>query len=65
MGKLFEFFGGRKTTFALILFIAIIAILFLDKCTFDQFSNLTIWIFGSYMVGNGIEHISTGINSKK
>ena len=64
MNKLYNFFGGRKTTFALIIFVVIIAILFLEKCTFDQFSNLVIWIFGSYMVGNGIEHMS-GINGKK
>ena len=47
MNKLFDFFGGRKTTFALILFVSLVAILFLDKCNFDQFSNLVIWIFGT------------------
>ena len=64
MNKLFDFFGGRKTTFALILFVSLVAILFLDKCNFDQFSNLVIWIFGTYCVGNGIEYVGKGLKKK-
>tara|TARA_R100000656_G_scaffold81064_1_gene59392 strand:- start:282 stop:476 length:195 start_codon:yes stop_codon:yes gene_type:complete len=64
MNKLFEFFGGRKTTFALLLFVSVIAILFLDKCDFNQFSNFVIWVFGSYMIGNGIEHVGIGLKKK-
>ena len=61
MEKLFDFFGGRKTTFALILFISVVAILFLEKCDFNQFSNFVIWIFGTYCVGNGIEYVGKGL----
>ena len=64
MGKLFDFCGGRKTTFALLLFIAVTVILFLDKCDFNQFSNFVVWVFGSYMIGNGVEHVGKGLAKK-
>ena len=44
MNKVFEFFGGRKTAFALLLFIVVTALLFLHKCDFPQWSEFIIWI---------------------
>ena len=58
MEKIFEFIGGRKMFFAIILTIIATIFLFVDKSDFGGWSNFMIWIFGSYAVGNGIEHLS-------
>tara|TARA_Y100000389_G_scaffold113651_1_gene110754 strand:- start:1783 stop:1980 length:198 start_codon:yes stop_codon:yes gene_type:complete len=64
MNKFFEFLGGRKMFFALILTIVVSVFLFTDKCNFDQWSNFCIWVFGSYAIGNGVAHIGSGLNKK-
>ena len=64
MGKLFDFFGGRKTTFTLLLFIAVTVFLYTQKCDFDQWSEFMIWGFGVYALGNGAEHIANGIKKR-
>ena len=64
MEKLFGLFGGRKMFFAITLLLVATLFLFLDKSDFAGWSNFVIWIFGTYCVGNGIEHISE-INKKK
>lgn len=61
MKNFFDFLGGRKMFFALILMVIVSCFLFLDKCDFSQWSNFVIWIFGTYAIGNGIEHISSGM----
>ena len=58
MEKLFSLLGGRKMFFAIILLIIATVFLFVDKSDFAGWSNFVIWIFGSYCVGNGIEHLS-------
>jgi len=65
MEKLFNFCGGRKTTFALLLFIAVTSFLFLDKCDFAGWLDSVVWIFGLYAAGNGAEHIADGLKKKK
>jgi hypothetical protein len=58
MEKVFEFVGGRKMFFAIVLLlIATIHLIFSGD--FQGWSDFTIWIFGSYAVGNGVEHIAT------
>jgi len=64
MSKLFDFCGGRKTTFALLLLIAMTAFLFLDKCVFGEWLDGVVWIFGVYAVGNGVEHVGNGLKRK-
>jgi len=64
MGKLFDFCGGRKTCFALLLFIAVTAFLFLNKCDFGQWSEFIIYIFGTYAGSNAVEHVAKGIKKK-
>ena len=64
MGKLFDFCGGRKTTFALLLLIALTTFLFLDKCVFTEWLDGIVWIFGVYAVGNGVEHVGNGLRKK-
>tara|TARA_R110002050_G_scaffold116946_1_gene233608 strand:- start:35652 stop:35837 length:186 start_codon:yes stop_codon:yes gene_type:complete len=58
MIKIYNFLGGRKMTFALLLFIIATVILWTGKSNFDEWSNFIIWIFGSYAVGNVGEHMS-------
>jgi|TARA_R110000824_G_scaffold206477_11_gene391589 hypothetical protein len=58
MEKLFSVLGGRKMFFAIILLIIATIFLFVDKSDFAGWSNFVIWIFGSYCVGNGLEHLS-------
>jgi|TARA_R110000851_G_scaffold142839_2_gene281646 hypothetical protein len=58
MEKLFRLLGGRKMFFAIILLAISTIFLFIDKSDFGGWSNFVIWIFGTYCVGNGIEHIS-------
>lgn len=65
MNKLFEWFGGRKTMFALILFAVVTILLLVNKCEFSGWSEFTIWIFGAYAIGNGVEHIANGFKKKE
>ena len=58
MEKLFDVLGGRKMFFAIILLMIATIFLFVDKSDFAGWSNFVIWIFGSYCVGNGLEHLS-------
>ena len=58
MEKLSSVLGGRKMFFAIILLIIATIFLFVDKSDFAGWSNFVIWIFGSYCVGNGLEHLS-------
>ena len=64
MNKFFEFLGGRKMFFALILMVVVSVFLFTDKCDFNQWSNFCIRVFGSYAIGNGVAHIGSGLNKK-
>lgn len=65
MEKLYKIFGGRKMLFALILLIIATIFLFTEKSDFGGWSNFVIWIFGTYCVGNGIEHFSDKTNKQK
>jgi hypothetical protein len=65
MEKLYGMFGGRKMLFALILLVIATIFLFTDKSDFGGWSNFVIWIFGTYCVGNGMEHLSETKLKKK
>jgi len=58
MIKLFEFVGGRKMFFALVLFVLSTVFLLINKADFTSWGEFVMWIFGIYAVGNGAEHIS-------
>ena len=64
MVKFFEFLGGRKTFFALVLMIIVSGFLFANKCDFSEWSNFVIWVFGTYSIGNMGEHLAKGIGKK-
>ena len=53
--KLINYFGGRKSVFALFLFVLVTIFFLVGKCKFDQWGDFCIWIFGTYSVGNGVE----------
>ena len=61
MESIYSWFGGRKFFFGLLLFIiATLLFLFSDKTDFDGWSQLVMWIFGIYAVGNVGEHLFLG-----
>ena len=64
MKNFFDFLGGRKMFFALILTIVVSVFLFTDKCDFNQWSNFCIWVFGTYAIGNGVAHIGNGMSKR-
>jgi len=64
MIKLYDFFGGRKTTFAILLFVAVTVFLFLDKTDYSGWLEGIVYIFGTYAIGNGIEHVGKGMKKK-
>jgi hypothetical protein len=65
MEKIYSWFGGRKLFFGLLLFIiATLLFLFSDKTDFDGWSELVMWIFGIYAIGNVGEHLSGGLLTK-
>jgi len=64
MVKFFEFLGGRKMFFALVLMIIVSVFLIIDKCEFGQWSNFVVWVFGTYAIGNMGEHLAKGISKK-
>ena len=66
MSNIYDWFGGRKLFFGLVLFIiATLLFLFSDKTDFDGWSQLVMWIFGIYAVGNVGEHVSEGLTKQK
>jgi len=64
MEKIFSLVGWRKLFFAIILLTIATIFLFINKSDFGGWSNFVIWIFGTFCVGNSVEHISK-FNSKK
>jgi hypothetical protein len=64
MEKIYSWFGGRKLFFGLLLFIiATLLFVFSNQTDFDGWSQLVMWIFGIYAVGNVGEHLSDGIST--
>lgn len=58
MTKIFDFVGGRKMFFALLLLAIATIFIFSTKDGFDTWSTFVIWIFGTYCIGNSMEHLS-------
>ena len=61
MNSVFDFFGGRKMTVALLLSIISVVFLLLDKANFDQWANFMMWTFGIFALGNVGSHFSHNI----
>jgi hypothetical protein len=61
MTKAYEFLGGRKILFALILTAIITSMVFFGKATIEDWSSFMKWVFVGYVGGNGAEHIAKSI----
>lgn len=61
MNKLYDFFGGRKLTFAILLMVVSGGFVFFNKFTAQEWVEFMIWVFGTYAVGNVGEHLSKRI----
>lgn len=66
MEKIYAWFGGRKMFLGMFLFVlATLLFIFSDKTDFAGWSELVMWIFGIYAVGNVGEHLSDGLKTKQ
>lgn len=62
MENIYAWFGGRKMFLGMFLFVlATLLFIFSDKTDFAGWSELVMWIFGIYAVGNVGEHLSEGL----
>ena len=52
MGAVYDFFGGRKFFFALLLWSTAVVFVVLDKADFTGFSQFVMWVFGIFAAGN-------------
>ena len=52
MGKVYDFFGGRKFFFALVLLALAVTMVVIGKADFSDLSEFVMWVFGIYAVGN-------------
>ena len=64
MKKVYDFLGGRKVLFALVLTGIITVALFTGYSQIDDWKNFMKWIFGIYVAGNGTEHVANAIKKK-
>ena len=64
MDKLYNFIGGRKLTFALILTILATVFVWFSKAQSQQWFEFMQWVFGIYASGNATEHIANAIKKK-
>jgi hypothetical protein len=58
MEKVYNFMGGRKLLFALILMLVASGFVWFEKVNGQQWIEFMKWIFGTYAVGNVGEHLS-------
>lgn len=65
MEKVYNFMGGRKLLFALILMLVASGFVWYDKINGQQWIDFMKWIFGIYAGGNIGEHFSKMIIKKK
>ena len=60
MKKLYNFFGGRKATFGVLLFLIALIMVFSNNLTGSEWVEYTKWIFGAFVVGNGLSYACRG-----
>jgi hypothetical protein len=64
MKKIYDFLGGRKVLFALILTAIITTMVFFGYAEVSNWTDFMKWVFVAYVGGNGAEHIAQNINKK-
>ena len=52
MIKIYDFFGGRKFFFALILLALAVTMVIIGRADFSDLSEFVMWVLGIYAVGN-------------
>jgi|TARA_R110000803_G_scaffold62773_1_gene123162 hypothetical protein len=62
MKKVYDFIGGRKLTFALVLTVLATIFVWYSKSTAAEWSNFMIWTFGTYALGNVGEYFGKGLS---
>jgi nitrate/nitrite transporter NarK len=65
MQKIYDFMGGRKLLFALILMLIVSVFVWFGKANADQWISFNQWIFGIYAGGNAGEHFANAIKKRK
>lgn len=60
----FSKIANRKLLATVALYITASVCLFFSKCTFPEWSEFMIWIFGIYATGNVAEHATKKIGVK-
>lgn len=61
MNKVYDFLGGRKVMFALILTAIITVMVFTGDAQVADWKDFMKWVFVAYVGGNGAEHIANSI----
>lgn len=64
MGKLYEFLGGRKLSFALIVTVIASVFVWFGKCTAADWVDFIKWVFGIYAGGNVGEYFGKAFSKK-
>lgn len=64
MKKVYDFLGGRKVLFALILTAIISVMVFTGHAAITNWTDFMKWVFVAYVGGNGAEHIAQSIGKK-
>lgn len=62
MQKVFNYMGGRKTFFGLVLMVTMVVFVVIDKATVNDYTEFMKWIFLTYVGGNGVSHIAKAFN---
>jgi len=57
MKKLYDLLGGRKATFGILLFIIALVMVFTDNLSGGEWLEYTKWIFGAFVIGNGLSYM--------
>jgi hypothetical protein len=65
MKKLYELLGGRKATFGILLFVIALVMVFTNTLNGSEWLEYTKWIFGAFVVGNGLSYACSKGNCKK
>ena len=64
MGKIYNFIGGRKLTFAVILTILATIFVWFSKASAEEWIGFMKWIYGTYALGNVGEYFGKGLTKK-
>lgn len=64
MKNMYDFLGGRKVLFALVLTTIMTALVFTGDASIDDWTNFMKWVFLGYVGGNGVEKVSNALKKE-